>query len=168
MMTTFYRDMLSRQEVQPNGSVATVPIAARIPEERADRVLAKIVRGLHYKLTGNLLPQHVFWKVNQRKVPHIERAGGPTLKVHDIVEFEIFEARPRHFWHFLSLYDLHSFAIQTLDPGCLQPSQPLATRFLSLERLRLFSWPVTNALHHPHQHEFPPVIPITYASGRRD
>lgn len=85
MQRTFYSEMLSLPVRDDDGVVRASPIVARLKNERGDRVLAKIVKGLFMWKTGQLLPgQETLWRFGQAdryriKLPY-------AFRVHDVLD----------------------------------------------------------------------------------
>ncbi|GMV16554.1 MAG: hypothetical protein AMXMBFR56_47780 [Polyangiaceae bacterium] len=85
MQNVFYSEMISVPVVDDDGVVRASPVAARLKNERGDRVLAKIVKGLFTSKTGELLPsEKTLWRFGQADQ---YRAPLPNaFKVHDVLD----------------------------------------------------------------------------------
>lgn len=85
MQKVFYSEMLSLPVLDDNGAVRASPIVARLKNERGDRVLAKIVKGLFAVKTRELLPnQETLWRFGQADRHRIELPD--NFRVHDVLD----------------------------------------------------------------------------------
>jgi hypothetical protein len=87
MQTVFYRDMLALPVIDEYGVVRAEPFVARLKYERADRVLAKIVKGLFTWKTGDILPNEgVRWRFGQAEKGREGVSMPHAFEVHDVLE----------------------------------------------------------------------------------
>jgi hypothetical protein len=87
MQQAFYRNMISLPVLDPDGEVRPSPIAARLENERCNRVLAKIVKGLFTLRTGEFLPGgQIFWRFGQPDHTAADLPLPLAFSVHDVLD----------------------------------------------------------------------------------
>jgi hypothetical protein len=87
MQRVFYTDMLSLPVLDADGEVRASPVVARLKNERGDRVLAKIVKGLFTWQTGEiLLGDAVLWRFGQAESGRDEVRLPNAFMVHDLLD----------------------------------------------------------------------------------
>ena len=86
MQSAFYAEMLNGLAPDDDGVLRPSPVVARLKRERADWVLAKIVKGLYTSQTGDLLPSSkVRWLFGQADNGHEQVALPGAFAVHDVL-----------------------------------------------------------------------------------
>lgn len=87
LQKVFYSGMISLPELGEDGTVRASPIAARLKNERADRVLAKIVKGLYNWKTGESLPgEQTLWRFGQAERGRDQVRLPEAFLVYDVLD----------------------------------------------------------------------------------
>lgn len=134
MMTAFYRDMLSLPTVDEAGVLRPSPVVARLRNERADRVLAKIVKGLFAWKTGDILRNDtVLWRFGQAERGRELLRLPDVFRVHDVLDVAWGQAddAPDVTMWILGFHGVCWFWVTTMPrdrplPGVQRPAVPMA------------------------------------------
>ena len=127
MQRKFYSDMLSVPMLDCDGTVRPSPVIAQLEYERADRVLAKIVKGLFLWKTGALLPNDVTWSFGQAENgrDQVRLPNEGRFMVHDVLDVRwghVAEAPCATTW-ILGFHGVLWFWVLTVPTGLPTPAE---------------------------------------------
>jgi hypothetical protein len=87
MQRSFYENMISVPEQGADGVVRARPVAARIKSERAQQVLAKIIKGLFvWKTKEHFFSEQTLWRFGQAENGRDQVQLPNAFSVHDVLD----------------------------------------------------------------------------------
>ena len=123
MKQVYYRDMIS---IPIEGSALHRPVVARIRTDRVERVLAKIVKGLFFRTTEELMPgADILWRFDQLSDGRSDVRLSQSFDVNGVlhVEWDRAADAPLVTMWILGFYDVMWFRAMTIPVDTATPEE---------------------------------------------